>query len=136
MYLLADALPPRWHANASWMANWQISNRIRRFSTSANGTFWVDLGQGTPPTLLGKPYYEACEMTGTLSTATASNDDVLVLGDLSDYTIVDRIGLTIAYEPLVKGANRRATGEVGWYAFWRTGGAISGTTDGFRLLRV
>lgn len=136
VYLLADALPARWHANASWMANWQISNRIRRFSTSANGTFWVDLGQGTPPTLLGKPYHEASEMTGTLSAATASNDDVLVLGDFRNYTIVDRVGLVIAYEPLVKGANRRPTGEVGWYAWWRTGGAISGTTDGFRLLRV
>jgi len=60
---------------------------------------------------------------------------VLWIGDLSRYYIIDRIGMSVAYEPLVKGANRRPTGEVGWFAFWRVGADLVDTNAG-RVLRL
>ena len=75
-------------------------------------------------------------MQSSLSTATASNDDLIVLGDFKQgYYIVDRIGMSVAYNPLVIGSNRRPTGEVGWFAFWRVG-ARCVNADAFRMLRV
>jgi len=46
----------------------------------------------------------------------------LAYGDLSQYYIVDRVGVQVIYDPLVLGATRRPTGQAGYYAFWRTGG--------------
>jgi HK97 family phage major capsid protein len=75
-------------------------------------------------------------MQSSLSTATASSsDDVVVLGDFKNYYVVDRIGMSVAYNPLVIGANRRPTGEVGWFAMWRVGGDCV-NADAFRMLRA
>jgi predicted phage gp36 major capsid-like protein len=43
--------------------------------------------------------------------------------------------MTVQFEPLVKGANQRPTGEVGWFAHWRVGGGVL-DANAFRLLRV
>ena len=48
---------------------------------------------------------------------------------------MDRIGTVIAYNPLVIGSNRRPTGEVGWFAYWRVG-ADTVDANAFRALRV
>jgi predicted phage gp36 major capsid-like protein len=48
---------------------------------------------------------------------------------------VDRIGMSVLYEPLVKGANQRPTGQAGWFAFWRVG-ADASTTNAFRVLTI
>ena len=74
-------------------------------------------------------------MTSSLSAATASTDSVLVLGDFTQYVIVDALGSTILFDPLVKGSSRRPTGEVGWVSFFRTGSDAT-DTSAFRLLQV
>jgi HK97 family phage major capsid protein len=58
-----------------------------------------------------------------------------VLGDFSQYVVVDRVGMSIAFNPLVVGSNRRPTGEIGWAAFWRVGADVD-NANGFRLLVV
>jgi HK97 family phage major capsid protein len=135
VYALANALPPRYRPNSSWMAEQSILNRTRRFGegSTANAAFWADLGVAIPPLLLGRPVYQSSEMDSTI--VSGSNDDILILGDFRQYYIVDRIGMQLMYEPLVKGANRRPTGEVGWVAFWRVGGDTV-NADAFRMLRV
>lgn len=136
VYALANALPPRWRANSSWVAEQTILNKVRRFGegVTANAAFWADLGVAIPSQLLGRPVYQSAEMDNTI--VSGSNDDVLLIGDFrSGYYIVDRVGMGVAYNPLVIGANRRPTGEVGWYAFWRVG-ADAVVTDAFRLLRL
>jgi HK97 family phage major capsid protein len=96
----------------------------------------VDLGPGIPSQLLGRSTYQSSAMPAApLSSATASSDDVLILGDFSEYLIVDRVGMEVVYNPLVLGSNRRPTGEVGWAAFWRVGADVT-NADAFRLLRV
>lgn len=135
VYAVAAALPPRYRPNASWVAEYGTQLDIRQLGTSNQyHAFWADLGVDNPPQLLGKPIYESSAMDTTI--VSGSNDDVLILGDFRHgYKIVDRMGLELVYEPLVKGANQRPTGEVGWVAFWRVGGD-SVDDNAFRMLRL
>lgn len=136
IYAVDNDLPPRHRPNATWVANKVVYNKIRRFgegSTGSQSAFWVDLGGGRPPELIGYPCIQSSEMDSTI--VSGSNDDILILGDFRKFYIVDRVGMSVAFEPLVKGSNRRPTGEVGWFAYWRVG---SDTVDAnaFRMLRV
>jgi hypothetical protein len=36
--------------------------------------------------------------------------------------------MSVLYDPVVLGANRRPTGQGAWYAFWRTGADASTAT--------
>ena len=136
IFALVNGLPARHQDDCSWLAHWSIYNLVRQFGGATQPNFWVDLGPGIPSQLLGRPTYSSSVMTaGPLSSATASSDDVLILGDFSNYLIVDRVGMEVVYNPLVIGTNRRPTGEVGWAAFWRVGADVT-NADGFRLLRV
>ncbi|TDE40504.1 phage major capsid protein [Nonomuraea mesophila] len=134
VYDLKDAVPQRWRGRGSWVANEAILTLTRQFAsgTGPQHAFWADLGMDTPSLLLGRPVYEASAMDGVIATGT---NDILLYGDFSQYLIVDRVGMTVAYEPLVKGANQRPTGEVGWYAFWRVGANVL-VPNAFRVLRV
>jgi HK97 family phage major capsid protein len=135
VYALKDAVPARWRSRASWVANESILSLTRQFATGTGPShaFWADLGMATPPLLLGRPVHEASAMDGTLNSAVANS--ILICGDFQQYLIVDRVGMTVAYEPLVKGANGRPTGEVGWYAFWRVGANVL-VPNAFRVLQV
>jgi HK97 family phage major capsid protein len=138
VFALDNNLSPRWRNNGSWLANKSIYNLVRQMATGSgqqSGSFWVDFGGGLPSQLIGYPTYQASDMTASLSAATASNDDVLVLGDFQQYVVADRIGVSLVYEPLVKGSNQRPNGQVGWYATWRVG-ADTTNADAFRMLRV
>lgn len=138
IFALDNALPARHSANASWLAHKAVFNMARQFASGSspqNAAFWTDLGPGVPSTMLGHPVYITSGMTSALSTATASNDDIVVLGDFRKYYLIDRIGMMVAHEPLVKGANRRPTGEQGWYLFWRHGADVV-DANAFRMLRA
>jgi HK97 family phage major capsid protein len=135
---LDTQLSPRWRNNAKFLANKGIYNLARLFATGSgalSGSFWTDFGGGLPPQLIGYEAYQASDMVASLSAATASNDSALVLGDFSQYVVADRIGVSLVYEPLVKGASFRPTGQVGWYATWRVGGEVL-VNDAFRLLTI
>lgn len=136
VYAVQNALPPRYRANASWLGEQTTYNKIRQFATGTGPqhAFWADLGMNIPAQLLGRPVYEASNMDNTI--VSGSNDDVLLLGDFrKGFKIIDRIGLTMLFEPLVKGANQRPTGESGWVAYWRVG-SDAVDTNAFRLLRL
>lgn len=138
LYNLDSNLSPRYRPNAAFAMNKGIINIVRQavIPSLTNFSPWVDFGGSVPSKAIGYPVYEASGMQGTLSTATASNDDVIVLGDFREgYYIVDRVGMSVAYNPLVIGSNRRPTGEVGWAAFWRVGAATVNAAA-FQMLRV
>jgi HK97 family phage major capsid protein len=133
VYNLKAALPPRHRPNASWVANEAILLKTRQFAsgTGPQHAFWADFGMATPSQLLGRPVYESSAMDSTV----ADTSKILLVGDFRNYLIVDRIGMTVAYEPLVMGPNRMPTGEVGWFANWRVGGNVL-NADAFRLLKL
>lgn len=135
VYAVEQALPPRYRltGSPSWMANKAIINKTRQFDTAGGSSFWANLGMGQPEQLLGAPIYEASAMDGVIN-AGAENYSLL-LGDFRNFYIVDRVGMTMVYEPLVKGANGRPTGEAGWFAYWRVGSDVV-NADAFRLLDI
>ncbi len=142
LFALVNSLPARYQDNCSWVAHWFTYNLTRQFGGPQTPNFWVDLGPGIPSQLLGRSTYQSSAMTnagGTtgLSAATASSDDILILGDFSQgYQIVDRIGMEVLFNPLVIGPSaQRPTGQVSWTAFWRVG-ARAVNADAFRMLRV
>lgn len=132
VYSVADGLRPRDAANAKWLANKTIYNKIRQFDTAGSAAFWANLGMGRPPELLGQPAYEASTMESAITTGGL----VLLAGNFEQYYIVDRIGMSVQYNPMVMGrTNSRPTGEAGWFAFWRVGADVA-DVDAFRLLQL
>lgn len=135
VYKTQQALPARWRSSRSrpaWVANLAVINATRQFDTAGGSSFWANLGMGTPERLLGAPIHESTTMSSTPATTAAKT---LLLGDFSQYLIVDRIGMSVMYEPMVKGANQRPTGQGGWFAFWRVGADVT-TAQAFRVLTI
>ncbi|HEU4541736.1 MAG TPA: phage major capsid protein [Jiangellaceae bacterium] len=128
VYTLQGRLGPRFRNSrrAAWLSNLFYLNKTRQFDTAGGSSFWANLGQGTPELLLGKPVYESSSM----SSATASGSKVLLFGDFEQYIIVDRVGMSVLYNPMLTAASTAnlPTGEAGWYAFWRVGAKASTST--------
>jgi HK97 family phage major capsid protein len=133
VYAVQAALPPRFRnaPGAAWVANVAIINKIRQLDTAGGSSFWTNLGKGQPETLLGAPIYESTTMVGTVSAGSLE----AIFGDFGQFIIVDRVGVSIIYDPLVQGAGGIIpVGEAGWYMFWRTGSQLS-TVNAFRVMK-
>jgi HK97 family phage major capsid protein len=65
IYVVQNALGPRWQANARWLSNLVVANSIRQEETT-NGALKFPSMQGNPPTLLGRPTHEASFMDITM----------------------------------------------------------------------
>lgn len=133
IYALDNALPARYRSGASWLANRAVYNRVRNFDTQGGAQMWERIGADVPDMLLGRSAYEAEDMDGVL---TGSGENYFaVYGDFDNYVIADRIGMTVEFIPHLVGANRRPTGQRGWYAYYRVG-ADSVNDAAFRMLNV
>jgi HK97 family phage major capsid protein len=132
VYNTQDEMSARYQGSMSWLANKRIYSKIRQFDTSGGGGFWTNLGAGIPNQLLGANAYQASTMESAITTGGL----VLLAGDFAEYYIVDRIGMTMQYNPMVMGrTNSRPTGEAGWFAFWRVGADVA-DVGAFRLLQL
>ena len=134
VYALDTALPARYRANSSWLANRAIYNRVRNFDTQGGAQMWERIGADVPAQLLGRSTYESEDMDGVLNAG--AENYFLVYGDFSNYVIADRIGMTVEFIPHLFGtSNGRPKGQRGWYAYYRVG-ADSVNDGAFRLLDV
>lgn len=129
VYALKAALPPRFRPNAKWLANDAIYDRIRQFDTGGGGGLWVQLGEGRPAELLGKPIYELSTMNAEIK----ANKLNAIYGDFSKYLIAERIGMGIEVIPHVMNG-KKATGQRGFYAFWRNGAKVL-AKQAFRVMK-
>lgn len=133
VYATQGALPPRFRnaPGAAWVANVAIINKFRQLDTAGGASFWTNLGKGQPETLLGAPIYESSSMSGTLAVGSLE----AVFGDFGQFYVVDRVGVSLIYEPLVKGASSNLpAGEAGWFMFWRTGSSVA-VNNAFRIMK-
>lgn len=131
LYKVYGALPARYRGNAQWLANNLFWNLVRQ--SAPNNTSWNDPGGDRQANFIGKTVREAEAMDGTV---TATEDNLLaVLGDFSNFVIADRIGMTVDFIPHLFGANRRPTGQSGWFAFYRVG-SDSVNDAAFRVYNV
>jgi HK97 family phage major capsid protein len=132
VYNTSDAVNSRQESRMAWLAHKKIFSKVRQFDTSGGGGFWANLGMGLPPQLLGAAAYSCSSMTSVVSTGA----NILLAGDFSQYYIVDRVGMSVIYDPVIRSTgNNRPTGQSGWYAFWRVGADVV-NADAFRLLQL
>lgn len=127
VYALQAALPARFRgprANNAWVGNLNVLNTLRNIPAFTGATTSIVNDSGPVPTILGKPFLESTSVLGTYTTG----NKVLAYADMRQYYIVDRVGMSVVYDPIVLGANRRPTGQGAWYAFWRTGADVAVAT--------
>jgi HK97 family phage major capsid protein len=132
---LRSALPARHRKNGAWLANDLIYSRIRQFDTGGGGGLWEYLKEDRPDRLLGKPVGEAEAMDGAINVAATEANYALLFGNFEQYVIADRVGMSVEFIPHLFGANRRPTGQRGWYAYYRVGADVV-DTGAFKVLNV
>jgi HK97 family phage major capsid protein len=142
VYNLQAALPPRFRnaPGAAFVGNIAALNGIRRLDQYGGGQFWTNLTTNTPASLLGQPTYEGSDMNAVLtgtSAASGTGSMTLLFGDFGQFIIADRVGVSMLYDPMLKGTGNAQlpTGQAGWYLFWRVSSNIS-TTAAFRYLTI
>jgi HK97 family phage major capsid protein len=138
--LLVDDLPPRFDANAQWIGNRGVFSALRALAGSRLD-FWVPLAQGfrnrptgtTGYTLIDYPVNVASEMSRAVTTG---SEKVLVLGDFGrGFVIVDRVGLNVELDPLVRNSNGKLIGARALYVYFRNTSKLR-TPNAFRMLRI
>lgn len=132
---LQNALGARYSAGASWQSNIAIKNAYAVIENTAGQWYFPEL-RNTPPSLLGKPWYENSIMDGAINAAATANNYVLIYADLPRcFVIVDRPGTTAEILPGYSGANGRPTGQRHLFLFARTGSEVVDIAAG-RILDV
>jgi HK97 family phage major capsid protein len=125
IYNLLANMPPRFRVYAGakpvWLANVAIINAARQIPAFTGANFSIVDDTGDMPRMLNLPFYESSAMTN-LNTVGAKN---LLLGDLSQYVVVDRLPTVMIFEPLVKNATPLPTGQQGWFFYARVGADIT-----------
>jgi HK97 family phage major capsid protein len=136
LYNLQASLPPRFRnsPSAAWVASLNYINKLRQIDVYGGSSFWANFGSDTPEQLLGKPIYEASDMSTTMTGVTGSGGVAVAYADWNQFIICDRVGVSMLYDPMVKGSGTfLPSGNAGWYMFWRTS-STTGTTAAFRYL--
>jgi HK97 family phage major capsid protein len=134
VYLLENAMAPRFIANSRVVASKTIYNKFRALfqaQASAAGDPFARPSGGMGETFNGYPKHEL----STMSTTSGTADLVMLQGDFSQFLIVDRVGMGIELVPHLLGSNRRPTGERGLVAIWFNNSKIL-VDNAFRLLQV
>ena len=120
-----EHLGARWQKNASWIGSLTYQNRVRAMGDEYSSRT-VMLNQPVSSEILGRPAYEASNMSTALSTIT---NTAFVYGDFNNYVIVDRIGSRVDFIPHLMGASGRPSGQAGWYLYRRVGAEAVTTTS-------
>ncbi|RWB08999.1 MAG: phage major capsid protein [Mesorhizobium sp.] len=113
--------------NAVWLMNRKTLGALRTLKDATGRFIMLDpITAGAPVTLLGRPIVEAVDMPDI-----AANAYPIMLGDLSGYRIVDRIGLSVLRDPF----SLATKGQVRFHARKRVGGDVT-HADRFLKLKV
>lgn len=140
------AVPLRNRSRAVWFLSRPILGTVQGFETTGGRLFGSQAGYpavgqvGSTPSngdtglrLLGRPVME--HPSGAASAVDGANKYLLALLDMSQYGIVDRVGMTVEYLPYVfaAGGGRLATGERALYFYWRNSAKPINTAGGCLL---
>jgi HK97 family phage major capsid protein len=125
IYALLAALGPRFRvydsARPAFMANVANINVARQIPAFTGANFSIVNDNGATPRMLGLDFVEASAMSA-VNTAGAKN---LLIGDMSQYVIVDRLPTVVIFEPLVFNATPLPIGQKGWLYYARVGADIT-----------
>ena len=121
VYLLKQALPPRWMTNGTFAFHPNRVDAIYRFTPAGSTTEPQALPTRDGP-LVGRP---VAEWTALTASGVTTGTKLGFYGDFNAaFTIADRVGMTAEIVAHLFGASRRPTGERGLFAHWRTGSKV------------
>ena len=128
------SVPVRWRGRSTCVMNPIWLGSIQTRGTSVSASFTTNLVDSYTSRLIGRPVVESDEAPSTATTTAKDNE--IVLGDFSNYVIVDKPGSTVMrfIPDLVGATNARPIAASGWHMFWRTG-ADSVNDVAFRVLQ-
>lgn len=114
---LFHAVPQAYRNRGVWMANGTVIGEMRKLKDTNGDYLWREaLAEGNPPTLLGRPIFEANDLGDT-----TNGELPIAFGDFAAaYRIVDRIGLTVLRDPF----SQAADGLTRFHIRRRVGGAV------------
>jgi len=134
-----NALPERYRGRATWFMSVHVESAIRQFASAAGSSssyFTVDLTADGVSRINGRPVIVtdyAPTFSGSVPGTTGAQN-ILAVGDASNYKWVQRAGMSVEQVPIVIGSSQRPTGQRGMFAWARNGGD-SINDLGFRLLQ-
>jgi HK97 family phage major capsid protein len=133
IYATENAMPPRFSPRAQWLARKNFYNLCRAIDT--NGTLYARLTEGRPPELIGYPAKEASAMPVRFTSATVFGARYAILGDWSQFLIVDKAGMDVEIIPHLFGASQGnlPTGQRAIFALWRNNSKVL-VDNAFRVL--
>lgn len=127
-------VPVRWRGKSTWVMNPLYLGQIQALGTAMSASYSTDITQGYASQLLGRPVLESDDAPTTQTTTVRDNE--IILGDFSNYVIVDKPGsMSVDFIPhMFNTSNNLPDGRRAWFAYWRTG-ADSVNDVSFRLLQ-
>ena len=127
-------VPVRYRNAAKWLMNPIWAQAIQNLGSAVSSNYSSDITEGPSSILYRKQVIESDDAPAV--TTTTVRDNRIVLGDFSNYVIVDKPGsfTTVPIPVLFNTANNLPDGRSGVYAYWRTG-ADSVNDTAFRLLQ-
>lgn len=132
---IVNALPTRYEDTSTWVANKATFNLINTMAPQGGGSlFWQNFATSQAvrfPQLLGYPVNPASDVSSSYSSGTV----FAVLGDFGRYLIVDRVGVTVEFQPLVVNSSGLPTGQRALVAHKRVG-ADCLDINAFRFLKA
>lgn len=134
MHSVYRQVPIRWRNRSTWLSHPLFSLAVKRLGTAVSSAYSGDFTMPVSERWLGRPVAESDDAPST--TTTTALDNEIILGDFSNYVIVDKPGsMSVEFVPhLFNTTTNLPDGRRGWYAYWRTG-ADSVNDVAFRLLQ-
>jgi HK97 family phage major capsid protein len=131
---LKRAVPVRYRGSSTWLMNPVYADAIKALGTAVSASYSGDITVGAPSVLLGRPLVESDEAPSTQTTTVRDNE--IVVGDFSQYVIVDKPGSTsLDFIPnLFNTTTNLPDGRRGWYMRFRSGADVTNALA-FRLLQ-
>jgi HK97 family phage major capsid protein len=119
--------------NATWLLKRATIKAIRQLKDTTNNYLWAPaafgpgLAQGSPATIMDRPYIEALDMDDV-----AANKFPVVLGDFKrGYTILDRVDIAVIRDPYTQAG----AGNIRFHARKRVGGQVT-VVEALRRLKI
>ncbi|MET8265945.1 phage major capsid protein [Micromonospora arida] len=128
------AVPVRWRSRSTWLMNPVYNAAIKALGTTLGSAYSGDLTQAPAGRYLGRPVVESDDAPNTQTTTVRDNE--VVLGDFSNFVIVDKPGsMAVEFIPhLFSTTTNLPDGRRGWYMHWRNG-SDSVNDLAFRMLQ-
>ena len=123
----------RYRARSTFVMNPLYETKVKDLGTAISASYSGNLPDAPTGRILGRPVVPSDDAPTTQTTTAL--DDEIILGDFSQYVIVDKPGsFAVEFIPnMFNTANNLPDGRRGFYAHWRTGADCS-NVGAFRLL--